>query len=203
MKFFWTLASLLTCNLVRSRGPTGAVYLSFDDGPHPVHTPPLLDLLARHDVRASFYLTGFLAEAEPALVARMLAEGHVIGNHSMTHPRMLRLGLRAQWAEIDRTEATLARLGAAGRHGFRPPYGRVTWAVLAATLLRRQPLVLWSIDSLDYTLGPAEVVQRLRKRPPKSGDIILFHDDADCARQALAQLLPEWKRAGLRFGPLR
>jgi peptidoglycan-N-acetylglucosamine deacetylase len=204
MNKIWSVASVLSGNLVRTRGATAgsSVYLTFDDGPHPRHTAPLLDLLARHDAKGTFFLIGRDAEREPALVRRMLAEGHAIGNHSMTHPKMRSLGAAAQWAEIDRADAVLQRLDGQRRHPFRPPNGRVSVAALAASLWHRQPLVLWTIDSLDYRLDPAQVVQRLRSTAPTGGDVILFHDDAACAQGALEALLPAWKQAGLVFPAL-
>ena len=204
MNFIWRLTSLLTANLVRTRGPTSgdSVYLTFDDGPDPAQTDRLLALLARHNAKASFFLIGEAAETAPDLVARILAGGHAIGNHSMTHQPMRRLGVREQLQQIDQADSVLRRIDGNAWHAFRPPNGRVTWIVLLATLWRRRPLVLWSIDSMDYTLDPKAVVGRLRATPPKDGDIILFHDDGECALLALEVLLPEWERAGLRFPPL-
>ena len=75
----------------------------------------------------------------------------------------------------------------------------MTPSILAFSLWRRRPLVLWTIDSLDYTLPSHEVVQRLQANPPSAGDVVLFHDDGGCARDALEVLLPAWKKAGLRF----
>lgn len=201
MNRIWSAASFLSGNLVRTRGAaTGsAVYLTFDDGPHPEHTARLLDLLARHDAKGTFFLIGRTAEQSPDLVRRLLDEGHAIGNHSMTHPKMRTLGTTAQWSEIDRADAVLKRFGGSARHAFRPPNGRVTSSILAFSLWRRRPLVLWTIDSLDYVLPSQEVVKRLEAQPPVAGDVILFHDDGGCAQDALEVLLPAWKKAGLRF----
>jgi peptidoglycan/xylan/chitin deacetylase (PgdA/CDA1 family) len=82
------LLSLLPDAVVLTRGPRDgdALYLSFDDGPHPEHTPRLLDLLSENDAKASFFLIGKQVEKHPALAARIVAEGHALGNHSYTHP---------------------------------------------------------------------------------------------------------------------
>ena len=204
MNFIWQMTSLLTANLVRTRGPTSgdSVYLTFDDGPDPAQTDRLLALLARHNAKASFFLIGERAEASPDLVVRILAGGHAVGNHSMTHQPMRQIGTRAQLQQIDQADAVLQRIDGNRWHAFRPPNGRVTWVVLLSTLWRRRPLVLWSIDSMDYKLDHQAVVERLRAMPPRDGDIILFHDDGERALLALEVLLPEWERAGLRFPPL-
>ena len=202
MKKIWSIASVLSGNLVRTRGhgAGGAVYLTFDDGPHPQHTARLLDLLAKFDAKASFFMVGKTVEKAPHLVQRMLAEGHTIGNHSMTHPKMRSIGAAAQQREIEQADAVLERLDGQRRHLYRPPNGAVTWPMMTHSLRHRQPLVLWSIDSLDYKLPAEQVVTRLTTTaPPKPGDVILFHDDGGSAGVALQTLLPLWKQAGLTF----
>lgn len=201
----WSVLSLLSGGCIRTRGPAvgSTIYLSFDDGPHPQHSARLLDLLAQHDAKATFFLLGEAVQEAPDLVARMLADGHAIGNHSMTHPRVSGLGARALWDEVDRADAVLARFDGRGRHLFRPPNGRLTPAMVAGSLWRRQPLVLWTLDSLDYRLESQGVVRRLSERLPVAGDVVLFHDDGACAGEALEVLLPLWKLAGLRFAALR
>lgn len=180
--------------------PAGsAVYLTFDDGPDPEHTVRILDLLALHGAKGTFFLIGRFAERSPEIVRRMLAEGHAIGNHSMTHPKMRALGSTAQWNEIERAEVVLQQLAGGKVHSFRPPNGRVTLSLLAYCLWRRRPLVLWTIDSHDYKLQPQDVVKRLQAATPVPGDVILFHDDTPCAGSALELLLPAWKKAGLQF----
>ncbi len=204
MKKLWTAAALLSGLGVRTQGdPTGqSVYLTFDDGPDPTHTAPMLDLLARHEVKATFFLIGRAVQAWPELVQRMVDEGHAIGNHSMGHLRLNAWRPGPEGADIDQAEQLLRRFDGASRHLYRPPHGRVSLATLLACRVRHQRVMLWSMDSLDYKLPPPGVVQHLRARRPTAGDVILMHDDHACACQALEVLLPEWKRAGLRFATL-
>lgn len=220
MNTLWSLASFLTGNIVRTRGArtamatrarnavrsatplAPALYLTFDDGPHPQHTPALLDVLERHGAKGSFYLIGREAEKYPDVVRSLLARGHAIGNHSMCHPRMRDLSASAQRAEIDQADSVLQRFDGHARHAFRPPNGRVTWPALVTALIRRQPLMLWTIDSLDYKHPAAEVARRLSARPFADGDVILFHDDAPCAAAVLSELLPAWQARGLQFPAL-
>lgn len=205
MNPLWSVAAAVTANrLVRTRMSRRrpAVYLTFDDGPHAEHTPELLDLLKQHDARATFFLIGESAQAHPDIVTRIVADGHSIGNHSMTHPRMSRLSARAQIAEIREADAALARFNGRARHPFRPPNGRSTAAMLLYGLWRGQPTLLWSLDTLDYRLTADEVVARLAGAVPANGDILLFHDDNRTAGDALRRLLPAWRAAGLRFEAL-
>ena len=88
--------------LTRGDRARRVLHLSFDDGPHPEHTPRLLDLLAAHDARATFFLIGREAERHPDVVRRILDAGHALGNHSWSHPHFDRLDPAAQREEIDR-----------------------------------------------------------------------------------------------------
>jgi peptidoglycan/xylan/chitin deacetylase (PgdA/CDA1 family) len=195
------LMSVLTPILLRTGGPrTGrSIYLTFDDGPHPVHTPALLELLERHGAKGCFFLTGNLAQKHPDVVRMILKGGHAIGNHSMHHPKMRTLSARDQWEEIGRADEVLERFDGVRRHAFRPPYGRVTIAMLLGALWRRRPVVLWTIDSLDYKLKELDIVRRMRELEVGDGDVILFHDDSASASLVLEQLLPEWSSQGYSF----
>jgi len=199
------LLALLPRAWVRMRGSGGerALYLSFDDGPHPVHTPPLLRLLGEHGVRATFFLIGDQLESNAALVQRLVAEGHVLGNHSYSHPRFERLPPAAQREEIARTDALLARHDGQAIHPFRPPRGVLPLRLLAHFVRRGRRFALWSYDSLDSRgHGVDELVELIRRDPPRPGDIMLFHDDAGVSRQLLSILLPEWKAQGFVFRTL-
>ena len=193
------LLNLLPETLVLLRGPVNdnEIYLSFDDGPHPEHTPRLLDVLAAHDAHASFFLIGQQVERYPQLVERIVAEGHVLGNHSYSHPRFNRISLREQLHEIDLVDGLLAPFDQRPRHLFRTPRGSLPLSLLLHFAWHRRSIVYWSYDSLDYQQRPAEeIVARLRKQPPGAGDIVLMHDDNACASMVLDRLLPEWQASG-------
>ena len=197
---------LLPDRLVRVRGPAreSTLYLSFDDGPHPEHTPALLDLLDRYDVQASFFLVGMHVERHPSVVERIVAGGHLLGNHSWSHSRFGELDIETQIEEIDRCDRVLAGFDGRVRHPFRPPRGELSLRLIRCCARRRQGIVYWSRDSLDYrTEQPStELVAALRRDPPASGDIVLMHDDAHCSAAMLAELLPWWRDAGFRFAAL-
>jgi peptidoglycan/xylan/chitin deacetylase (PgdA/CDA1 family) len=204
MHWIWSVATLLTAHTVlthKSRRGRN-VYLSFDDGPHPEHTPELLDLLRQHGVKATFFLIGEQAQRYPELVHRIVSEGHAIGNHSMTHPRLPALPARQQVADIHAADVVLSRFNGRRRQLFRPPNGRATLATILDSVRHRRPLVLWTIDSKDYELDAEQIVRRLQGQVPRGGDILLFHDDGGAAFKALAKLLPLWLSAGLSFEAL-
>ncbi len=199
------LLNLLPDRWVMTHGPRGlpARYLTFDDGPHPEYTPRLLDILAQHDVRASFFMVGRLAEKHPDLVARIVAEGHMVGNHSWNHQQFARMPLRDQLGEIERTDLLLSHFDHHPRHRVRPPQGHLPLPLMLAFARRRRSIAYWSYDSLDYQhRSSADVAERMRRRPPKARDIVLMHDDSDCAIGVLGLLLPQWRAEGLEFAAL-
>lgn len=199
---------LLRClpnNWVTTAGPRGAesLYLSFDDGPHPEHTAPLLDFLSGHNARATFFLVGNQIERNPALVTRIVEAGHTLGNHSYDHARFERLSLAQQLEQVDRTDALLSRFDGRARHPFRPPRGVLPLAFLAHFVRSRRPIACWSYDSLDYSRQPApELIDIARRHPPQSRDIILMHDDSTLSLQMLATLVPEWRARGFTFAAM-
>jgi len=173
------------------------LYLTFDDGPHPEVTPALLDLLAEHAAKATFFLLGANAERYPEIARRIVAEGHAIGNHSYSHPRFATIDLDAQRVEIDRTDRILAAFDGSPRHWFRPPSGALPLRMLGDFMRRGRAIAYWSYDSMDYRRQSAEVLaRRLREQPPTAGDIVLMHDDDPNTLLALRELVPEWRAAG-------
>lgn len=199
------LLELLPNALMLIRGPRhGNVrYLTFDDGPDPEHTPPLLDLLSAHGVKATFFLIGQKIEQHPELVRRIVAEGHLVGNHSYSHWEFRNMTLRKQLSEVHRTDVLLAAFDQRRHHRVRTPRGYLAAPLLLYFASHRRSFVHWSYDSLDYQPQPLEdLVARLRERPPVAGDIVLMHDDSSMACKALSTLLPEWLASGHRFHAL-
>lgn len=180
-----------------------AVCLTFDDGPNPATTPGLLDVLDRHGVRGTFFMIGREVRAHAALAREVARRGHELGNHTLTHPRMDRVGDRARGLEIDAMDDLLCSIDGRARHLFRPPYGHMSVALLRYFKRRGgAALAYWSRDSMDYTWTSAQVVAGFEAQPPRAGDILLFHDDGQTAAEALDRLLPLWKQQGLRFATL-
>jgi peptidoglycan/xylan/chitin deacetylase (PgdA/CDA1 family) len=193
------LLTLLPDTLVMTHGPpqVDARYLTFDDGPHPEHTPRLLDLLAEYGMHASFFVVGRLAEGHPALLERIVAEGHLLGNHSYNHKLFARLPLNDQLAEIQRTDALLEQFDQHTHHRMRPPQGHIPLPLMLHFMRRRRCITYWSYDSLDYRHQSFEqVAQRMLEQPPRAREIILMHDDSACAVDVLGQVLPQWRKHG-------
>ncbi len=191
---------------VLTRGPQHGrvLYLTFDDGPHPEHTPVLLDLLAAHGAKATFFLIGREAERYPDVVERIVREGHTLGNHSWSHPQFDQLDLAAQREEIERADRLLTGFDGMLRHDFRPPRGVMPRPMVLDCVRSGRRIAYWSYDSLDYSKRPAETLIASAKRHPlRAGEIVLMHDDSALSLQLLRTMLPEWAADGFTFGSLR
>lgn len=189
------LPSRLVTTRARTRGKT--LFLTFDDGPHPEYTPPVLDLLARHGATATFFVIGDRIDRHPDVVRRIVAEGHALGNHSWSHPLMGDLPLEQQIEQIDSTDAALAAFDGRQRHPFRPPCGALPANLLLHFARIGRTVASWSYDTHDYEQLPAQtLLQRVQADPPRSGDVVLMHDDSAQTVEALATLLPQWREQG-------
>lgn len=200
---FWRFASVATFGWLRTRVNTKekVIYLTFDDGPHPEHTPELLGLLSEHDVRASFFLVGSECLKHTSVVRRIFEEGHLIGNHTTTHPRMRQISVFSQWREYSSADKILSDVVAQSppRFAVRPPSGKMTATTVLFSACRFRRMVLWSRDSQDYQLSCTDICLKFQKLPLQNGDVILFHDDSSVCIEVLRVLLPEWRRNGFRF----
>ena len=178
---------------------SGAACLTFDDGPHPEHTPALLDELKRLELRGSFFVVGAHAAQWPELVRRAAEEGHAIAHHSYWH-RLPRLTSATQLRdEIRRTANLLEDIIGQDSPLFRPPQGRLDPAKLLMLQRERLTTVLWNADPRDYQAGSAEDVRAwFRARPPCAGDIVLMHDHRPFAAAVLEELARA-RDVGVRF----
>ncbi len=197
---------------LRRTKTSGAIALTFDDGPNPSVTPRLLVLLEQHAARATFFVIGKFARACPELVREIAARGHAIGNHTDTHPSLVWRAPRSIAGELARCqEAVAAATQAAPPRWMRPPYGfrgpQLAGAVRRAGLAG---VAMWSRTCYDWKPQPAaELIARLQglARPGRAGEIVLLHDGDDRALNgdrahvvaALEYWLPRWRDEGVEF----
>ena len=174
------------------------VYLTFDDGPTPAHTPQILELLARYQAQATFFVIGRAAAAYPELVRQEYAAGHGVGNHTWSHRRLTDLEGGRLEAEVDATSAVIGRATGAPVRCLRPPYATVDAASADRARAHGLRLVMWDVDSNDYLRpGAGAIAGRVLGRV-RSGDVVLMHDgggnrDPDGGRPPAG--------AGLALGP--
>jgi peptidoglycan/xylan/chitin deacetylase (PgdA/CDA1 family) len=161
----------------KGKGDEKKIAISFDDGPDPDVTPELLDLLGEIRIKAAFFCIGKKVEGHREILARMVKEGHLVGNHSYSHSPFFDLKSSGQMA-MDLGMAEMAITTATGTRPvwFRPPYGVTNPMLARAVNARGYKVMGWSIRSLDTSIkDPEKIMARIRKRW-KPGAIILLHD---------------------------
>ncbi|QHW30777.1 polysaccharide deacetylase family protein [Paenibacillus rhizovicinus] len=151
------------------------VALTFDDVPDPRYTPQVLETLARYKVRATFFVVGQRAAAHPALVRRMVREGHIVGNHSLNHPVFSRISLYAMQQQISRTDWTLRPLVGYSPRFVRPPYGEIVPAQVEWLRSQGYTVVNWDVDSQDWRSLDSQSILINIRRTLQPGSIILQH----------------------------
>ncbi|WP_439140036.1 polysaccharide deacetylase family protein [Roseicyclus sp.] len=174
--------------------------LTFDDGPHAIRTPRVLDILASRRVKASFFVIGNRVVQAPGLVARIAREGHEIGNHSWSHPHMSQMSDSAILDQIDR-----AALAVAAATGFspvlmRPPYGEFDLRQSRMVRLARGlPTILWSVDPQDWRRpGGLDISDHIIANADP-GAVILSHDIVEETVRNLPRILDVLMAQGYRF----
>jgi peptidoglycan-N-acetylglucosamine deacetylase len=150
------------------------VALTFDDGPHPEYTPRLLDVLRRHGALATFFVIGERVAAAPEIAMRIVEEGHVLANHTWSHPRMPDISGARRREEIRRCAEIIAPLG--GTTLFRPPHGAQTVASRLDVRRCGHDCVTWSDHYEDWLALPSEVIASRLRATMRPGTIAVLHD---------------------------
>lgn len=161
--------------------------LTFDDGPEPVYTPRILDALARHGIRATFFCLGRQVDMHPELTRRMQAEGHLVANHSWSHPDLTTVPPAEVREEIGRTQKVLAATTGTAPKWFRPPFGAVSQAVREAAVAHQLAIALWTVDSRDWTGHDRPgIVRTVVDRLQHPWEVVLLHTGAHAPHTAEA-----------------
>jgi peptidoglycan/xylan/chitin deacetylase (PgdA/CDA1 family) len=150
--------------------------LTYDDGPNDPHTLRLLEVLARHHVQATFFLIGRYVEQRPDIVRDLVKAGHVIGNHTFSHPLLIFKSERELRTQLDDCDRALT--DAVGEHSnlFRPPFGGRRPAVLRIARQRGLEPIMWNVTGYDWNATSAEHIERKVTRQVRGGNVILLHD---------------------------
>lgn len=175
---------------------TAKVALTFDDGPHPVYTPQLLDGLKERGVHVTFFVVGKNILGNEALLKRMETEGHLIGNHTYSHVKLSELDIARACAEVEKTNALICEVTGKEPEFIRPPFGE--WKKAMECSFEMIP-VLWDVDPLDWTTkNTALVVERVLK-DTKQEDIILLHDYYQSSVDAALEIVDALTERGYKF----
>jgi peptidoglycan/xylan/chitin deacetylase (PgdA/CDA1 family) len=191
--------------LVQGDGTRPEVALTFDDGPHPDFTPRMLDILAAYGIPATFFCVGLCARAYPELVARVVAGGHGVGNHTWSHPYLPDLTRDEVLRQVDATGETLRMVTGALPALVRPPYGSRTPDVLRWFAGHDLTTVLWDVDSQDWAAPGTDRIVSTVTTAVVPGSVVLMHDaggDRGQTVAALPRVVEDLLGRGFRFVPV-
>ncbi|MGW1005675.1 polysaccharide deacetylase family protein [Streptomyces sp. NPDC002520] len=179
--------------IVRISARGRQMMLTFDDGPHPDYTPHILDTLAKYDVRAMFFVCGEMVVDNKELLARMADEGHVVGNHTWTHPLLTALGREEIRAEMERTSDVIEDAWGDRPQWFRAPYGAWNRAAFQLGAQMGMEPMAWTTDTTDWKVpGTRTIIDRVEDNAAP-GVVILSHDaggDRSQSVRAIREYLP-------------
>ena len=157
----WPTSQIFGRTLIAGNNPR-EVALTFDDGPNDAATPELLEVLARHKVQATFFAIGNFARQKPRLVRQVVAAGHLVGNHTMSHPRLSVQPAARVRQELADCNAVLEDITGAAVHVFRPPFGARRPMVLRAARELGLVPVLWNVTGYDWNpIGTDGILKNL------------------------------------------
>lgn len=181
--------------------------LTYDDGPNDPHTLRLLEVLARHNVHATFFLIGRYVERRPDIIREVVKAGHVIGNHTFTHPLLTfnsASELREQFTRCER-----ALTDAVGEHSnlFRPPFGGRRPTVLRVARQMGLESIMWNVTGYDWNAPSVEYIERKVTHQVRGGNVILLHDgghldfgaDRSYSVMATDRLISRYRAEGYEF----
>ena len=217
-----TAAGLLGAAGYQTVSPTGQWYgqtftglkpgtkklaLTYDDGPNDVHTHKLLDVLAKHGVPATFFLIGRYVQMRPKIACDVAAAGHVIGNHTFTHPNLAYASAVQTRIQIEQSRQVLHDVIGEHSNLFRPPFGgRRPGTLNIVRALGLEP-IMWNVTAFDWKTTSAERVERTICKRVRGGNVILLHDGghrslgADRAHsvEATDRVIRRYKEADYEF----
>ena len=185
---------------------TRQLALTYDDGPNDPHTLRLLEVLAKHNVKTTFFLIGHYVKQRPDIAREVVRAGHVVGNHTFSHPNLIFASARQTRMQL--LDCGRALTDAVGEHSrlFRPPFGGRRPSLRIARALGLEP-VMWRVTGWDWKGKPAEYVERRVRQQVRGGDVILVHDGGHLTFEqhrsptviATDRLITRYKSEGYEF----
>ncbi len=185
-----------------SRVPTNQkiIALTFDDGPHGTNTPRLLDILKKRNVKATFYVVGTNSKRYPDILRRMVAEGHEIGNHTMSHGSMTKMSTDELRRDLSQAHQAIVSATGVAPRTVRPPYGATNTSI--KNLIKSEfgyPSIMWSVDPEDWKRPGVSTVTRRLVSGAGPGGILLVHDIHAPTIDAMPSTLDQLLAQGYRF----
>lgn len=176
--------------------PGKVVALTFDDGPDPKVTRQILDVLKKHDAKATFFMLGSRVEYYPEVAKEVQMAGHELGNHTWNHADLTKLNTDRIGREINNTSAIIEKVTGQKPEAFRPPYGAVNKQIRNLTEI---PVVLWDVDTLDWKYRDPDKLLQIIQQKTKDGSTILMHDIHQSTADGLDSVLTYLENEGYTF----
>lgn len=167
------------------------IFLTFDDGPHPVATPAVLSVLNSSNIKATFFLSGTAVKENQLLVKEIATEGHGIGIHAYNHTRAIAFSKKETMHEILQTKQEIENIVPLSAKLFRPPFGFFLWNTIAAARALNYKVIMWTTLTGDFRSNWSNeriVTTALTKLT--SGSILVFHDN-ELTKSRISNILPE------------
>lgn len=179
------------------------IALTFDDGPDRHFTLQVLDILKREQVPATFFVVGNMTKANPDILKRIDQEGHIIGNHSYSHPQMTKISTISAMTQIDKTNKLIEQTIGKEPALFRPPYGAFNKSLTNEVAKKGMKVIYWDVDTLDWNRRSSQEIFGTIRTHAKGGSIILQHsagnDGLAETVKALPQVINHYKAQGYEF----
>ncbi|MCW4468668.1 polysaccharide deacetylase family protein [Flavobacterium sp. MFBS3-15] len=209
MRFYWVktrwfIRKLFPGFVWNIPNTSKTVYLTFDDGPTPDVTEWVLDLLAEHDIKATFFCIGNNIEKHPDIFRKVIEAGHTVANHTFNHLNGWNTGNNKYFENIEACENFMEENNSARL--FRPPYGKIKRSQKKEILKKGYRIVMWDVLSADFdtTITPEQCLQNVVKNTA-NGSIIIFHDSIKAQenlRHALPKAIKYLKEKGFQFAAI-
>ncbi len=169
------------------------IAITFDDGPHPIYTPIIVDILKNYDAKATFFFLGNRIADYPDVARHVFSEGHMIGNHSFTHPQLSRMSTEEIKNEVVKTQNIIENATGFSPFLMRPPFGAINDVVMTTA---EMPMILWSIDSEDWIYSDPDYIVNYVLDHAFDGAIIRLHDTLPNTTQAIGPMVDGLISAG-------
>ncbi|MGQ3088706.1 polysaccharide deacetylase family protein, partial [Flavobacterium sp.] len=181
------------------------IYLTFDDGPTPEVTEWVLDILAQHDIKATFFCIGNNIEKHPDIFRKLIEGGHTVANHTFNHLNGWNTDNEKYFENIEACENVMQ--GSNTARLFRPPYGKISRSQKKEILKKGYRIIMWDVLSADFdtSISPEKCLQNVL-RNTADGSVVIFHDSIkaqDNLRHALPKAIGVLKEKGFTFSAIR